>query len=223
MFRRFLKKKLFENYTLNLSRDEIIRRSRILVVDDEKPQVIQDMQASGFSVDYLSDITKDNVFKVDKNIYDLILLDFGGVGKGFGNDQGLSLLKHIKRVNPSTIVIAYTSKSLSSEQSDFFRMSDSVLLKDAGIQESLEKIEETLRIAHSFENTWNAILKITEIKAGSEEDYKLQHELISSYGNQKKMAKTSETISDYTKSVSKELTVSLITKTFELLALATIA
>jgi DNA-binding NarL/FixJ family response regulator len=90
----------------------------------------------------------------------LIILDFGGVGKKFGQDQGLSLLKHIKRVNPATIVLAYTSKSLPAEQSEFYRLTNGTLSKDAGIQESFSKIEDSLREALNIERIWAAVLQL---------------------------------------------------------------
>jgi len=155
---KFLQQKPLSDYNPKLSRQELIRRSRILVIDDEKPKLINDLGADGFSVDY--DSTGDDTSKIEKNLYDLIILDFGGVGKKFGQDQGLSLLKHIKRVNPAAIVLAYTSKSLPAEQSEFYRLTNGTLSKDAGIQESFSKIEDSLREALNVERIWAAVLQL---------------------------------------------------------------
>lgn len=157
MFSLFHKKKV-SDYNPNLSRQDLIRKSRILMIDDEKPALIDDLIKDGFSVDY--DPTGDDTAKIEKNLYDLIILDFGGVGKKFGKDQGLSLLKHIKRVNPAPFVLAYTSKSLPAEQSEFYRLTNGTLSKDAGIQESFAKIEESLRQAISVERIWNSVLQL---------------------------------------------------------------
>jgi DNA-binding NarL/FixJ family response regulator len=153
-----------------LSRDELRRRSRLLVIDDERPDLVDDLQHSGFAVDYVADVNKQNFGVLDRPTYDAILLDFGNVGTTVGPDQGLTLLRHIKRVNPATVVLAYTSKALVADQADFFRLADGVLAKDAGIAESMEKIEETLRKAHSVENVWRGLLNVAGIEPGSSTD-----------------------------------------------------
>lgn len=157
MFNLFQQKHLSE-YNPKLSRQELIRRSRILVIDDEKPKLIDDLKTDCFYVDY--DPTGDDTTKIEKNLYDLIILDFGEVGKKFGHDEGLSLLKHIKRVNPAAFVLAYTSKSLPAGQSDFYRLTNGTLSKDAGIQESFSKIEDALRESLNVERIWTAVLEL---------------------------------------------------------------
>ena len=102
------------------------------------------------------------------------MLDFGNVGKSFGADEGLSLLRHIKRVNPAIVVLSYTSRALSTVHADFYRHTDGVLAKDAGIAESLEKIEEGLKKAHSIDNVWLGLITLAGINPGSEEDKRYQ-------------------------------------------------
>lgn len=170
-----------------LTRDELLRRSRILVIDDQRPEIVDDLKKAHFAVDYEPDIDADKIDLIDKQIYDLILLDFGNVGKAFGSDEGLSLLRHIKRVNPAVVVISYTSKSLGASQADFYRLSDAVLSKDAGISESLEKIEVELRRAHSITNIWSGLLAVCKIQPGSDQDKQWQDLLVRGLNRQSKM------------------------------------
>lgn len=163
-----------ESLDCQTPRDDLLRRSRILVVDDERPKIIDDLKAAHFSVDYRIDIKKEDMQLIETPLYDLLLLDFGNVGKDFGEDEGLSLLKHIKRVNPALFVVAYTSKSLGNRHADFFRISDAVLSKDAGIQESLEVIEKGLQKAWSTSNLWGGLLAVSGITPGSKIDKELQ-------------------------------------------------
>jgi len=163
-----------EDLKLQLSREDLLHKSRILIVDDERPDLIEDLQRARFSVDYYQDITKDNLDIIDRPTYDLVILDFGSVGTKLGSDQGLTLLRHIKRVNPSVVVFAYTSKSLGVDHADFYRMADGVLRKDAGIQESTEKIEEGLRQALSITNLWMGMINVLGIRPGSKEDLRWQ-------------------------------------------------
>ena len=150
--------KKLADYNPHLTREGLQRRSRILVIDDQKPDLIIDLSNACFAVDH--DSNGNDITKIEKNLYDMILLDFGGVGLRWGDDEGLSLLRHIKRVNPAPFVLAYTSKNLTPTQSEFYRLTDGTLYKDAGIQESLEKIEDSLRIAMDVERLWRATLKL---------------------------------------------------------------
>lgn len=158
-----------------LSREDLLRRGRILVVDDERPDLIDDLLRARFAVTYAPDITNENLSAIESTTYDLIILDFGNVGREFGPNEGLDLLKHIKRVNPSVVVLAYTSKSLGTEHADFFRMADGVLSKDAGITESQEKIEEALRKALSVQNIWSGLLNSVNVVPGSAKDLEWQN------------------------------------------------
>ena len=165
----------FKKYTLDsldfhIPREELLRRSRILIVDDEKPDIIQDLKRSGFSVDYEADINQENLDMIERSTYDLIILDFGSVGLYFGADQGLSLLKHLKRVNPTAKVLAYTSKALSTEHADFFRLTDGVLAKDAGIGDSMEQIEQALRSAQDIKHLWKGLLHAAGVLPNSKQD-----------------------------------------------------
>jgi CheY-like chemotaxis protein len=165
--------------TLNWSaqpipREELRRRSRLLVIDDQRPDLIDDLTRSGFAVDYLPDVSRENLNALDHPLYDLILLDFGNVGTTIGSDQGLTILRHIKRVNPAIIVLAYTSKALIADHADFYRIADGVLAKDAGIADSMERIEEGLQKAHSLENIWRGLLNLSGIQPGSKQDKEWQ-------------------------------------------------
>lgn len=171
---QLFKRHTISELTLNLSREDLLRRSRILVVDDEKPKLIEDLQRLGFAIDHVPDITPENIHRIERRTYDLIILDFGNVGTSFGSDEGLSLLLHIKRLYPSLTVFAYTSKALKTEHSDFYRKADGVLSKDAGIQESMAEIEEGLRFALSIPNLWAGMLHAAGIRPGSKEDLDLQ-------------------------------------------------
>ena len=214
MWNLFPKKTLAE-YSPSLTRQELIRRSRILIIDDERPALIEDLQADGFSVDH--DPTGDDTTKIEKNLYDLIILDFGGVGKKFGKDQGLSLLKHIKRVNPAPFVLAYTSKSLAAEQSEFYRLTNGTLFKDAGIEESFSKIEDSLRQAQNVERIWGAILKLA---LKNPEDKKQLEEVLMKCLKKKKFDSLYEALAHHVGSAVKESLVGLLVEKLAGLAIA---
>jgi len=210
-------KKSISSINTKLPREELLRRSRVLVIDDEKPEIIEDLKRSHFAVDYYPDIDSSNIDVIERPLYDLVLLDFGNVGRQFGNDEGLSLLRHIKRVNPAIIVLSYTSKALAAGHADFYRLSDGVLAKDAGISESLEKIEEGLRKAHNLQNVWMGLLTVCDVKPGSKEDKEWQDLLVRGLNREAKMNKLKSNVTKLLSSTeAQKIGMTLLTKAMEL-------
>lgn len=152
----FFQKNSIQNYETEASRESLIQNGRIVVIDDETPLIIEELQSAGFSVDH--DKSGDNLAKIDSQLYDVAIIDFHGVGQRLGPGQGLDLLKHIKRVSPRTRLIAYTSRSLNSAESEFFRLSHFVLPKDQGLVESMAQIEDQLSKAFSKEYLFDALI-----------------------------------------------------------------
>lgn len=192
MWRRFTRwlKKIFgkpQHSVVDLStavpRDKLLRQSRILLIDDERPELIDDLQSNGFAIDYKSDLKKNETDLIASGRYDLLILDFGSVGGEFGKDEGLSILRLSKRINPALVVLAYTSKALTSAHAEFYRLADNILNKDAGIAESFEKIEEALAKSHSMPILWPALLDGIGVLRGSEDDRKLQSMFMKAVGS----------------------------------------
>lgn len=152
----FWKKRLVGQISDRLPRDELVKRARVAIVDDEEPEVLADLRHQGISVDYLQSTEDPSFCKVESGLYDLLLLDYGGVGDSFG-DQGLDVLRHLRRVNPGLRILAYTARTFDASKADFFRLADGVLKKDAGIRETLEEIESQLRDSMTPAFQWNLL------------------------------------------------------------------
>lgn len=124
-----------------LPRPELLRRGRIAVLDDEAPEMLQDLRDHGLVVGHLRSTEDEQFQALADGFYDLLLLDYGGIGPRFGQDQGLDVLRYLKRVNPSLRILAFTARTFDASKADFFRLCDGVVKKDAGIRETLEEIE----------------------------------------------------------------------------------
>jgi hypothetical protein len=148
-----------------------------LFIDDEKPLLIEELKKESFAVDH--DQTGDDLHKVEAQLYDILILDYYGVGQRFGAGQGLDILKYVRRVSPRTRIIAYTSKSLSASESEFFRQSNAVLPKDLGLGDSLTLIESELRRAFEKENLFEALLSKLNVTDANEAT-RLRDALVSS-------------------------------------------
>lgn len=144
------------SFDLSLGRERLIQNGRIIVIDDEEPLIIEELRRVGFAVDH--DKSGDDLTKLDNQLYDVAIVDFHGVGKRLGTNQGLDLLKHVRRVSPRTRLIAYTSRSLSAVESEFFRLSHVVMPKDMGLGDSLTLIEEQLTLAFTKEHLFESLV-----------------------------------------------------------------
>ncbi len=139
-----------------IPRERLIQTARIVMVDDEDSLLVDELKSAGFSIEH--DRAGNDLRAIDSQLYDLAILDYHGVGGRLGTAQGLDLLKHIRRVSPRTRVLAYTSRSLSATESEFFRLSHGVLPKDLGLVDSMAVIEGELQKAMGKEHLLDALL-----------------------------------------------------------------
>jgi DNA-binding NtrC family response regulator len=170
-----LRKPTLASFDSALTRERLIQSSRIVVIDDEMPLLIEELRKVGFAVDH--DQNGNDLKNYDNQIYDVAIIDYHGVGQGLGKNQGLDLVKYIKRVSPRTRIIAYTSRSLSAAESEFFRLSHVVLPKDFGLGDSLRLVEDELRKAFEKSYLLDALLLKLSLVDGSERE-RMQGELI---------------------------------------------
>ncbi len=171
--KNFFKQGALEDYDQPVPRERLIASSRIVMIDDEPSLLIDELRATGFAVDH--DATGNDLRGIDGQIYDLAILDYHGVGARLGQAQGLDLLRHIRRVSPRTRVLAYTSRSLTAAESEFFRSSHGVLPKDHGLVESMAVIEEELQKAHSKQHLFDAMITKLNIASASVRDKALNN------------------------------------------------
>jgi len=129
--------------------EEIQRRSKILIIDDEEFTYLGLFQRSGYTIEKWNDI--DDLNKLENGFYDIILLDLQGVGKKYSKEQGLGILKHIHNVNPTQIIIAYSNSDYSLTYQEFFTMADSALAKTDEFYKFKRTVDELLQKKYSME------------------------------------------------------------------------
>ncbi len=156
-FAKFWRSPSLEQFNNPIPRERLIQSARIAVIDDEVPLLIDELRKVGFAVDH--DRSANDLRKYDGQIYDLAVIDYHGVGRSLGSAQGLDLVRHLRRVSPRTRLVAYTSRSLSSAESEFYRLCHAVLGKDEGLGESLVLIEGELQKALSKQHLLDALLE----------------------------------------------------------------
>lgn len=179
ILRRWWAPATLESFDGAVTRERLIQSGRIVVIDDEQPLLIDELRKEGFAVDY--DQTGNDLDLIERQLYDVAIVDYQGVGVRLGKAQGLALLRHIRRVSPRTRLVAYTSRSLDASESEFFRMSHVVLPKDLGLGDSLALIEFELQKAFAKEHLFEALISKLNVTDASERN-RLQKALIRSLG-----------------------------------------
>lgn len=108
-----------------MSHAEVVRRARILVIDDGAFPYKQLFERDGYTIQQWPDVT--DLPALETGEFDLILLDLVGVGLAESADEGFGLLRHIRQTSSAQIVIAYSNADLSLKYQPFFRDADAVL------------------------------------------------------------------------------------------------
>lgn len=127
-----------------LSIDELRKRARILVIDDQEFPFTELLKRDGYDIDRWAEV--ESLSKLTDGYFDVLLLDINGVGlKESPRRQGLGILEHVKHSNPAQQVILYSSKPQSITQREVLILADTVLDKKAEYVDYKTAIDDLLR------------------------------------------------------------------------------
>jgi len=108
--------------------DELRKRARILVVDDDETSFpLELIRNEGYCIDYWPKVK--GLKELEEGFYDIVILDIGGVAGEFTKEDGLGIIEHIKKQNPSQIVVAFSGQSFDLSKNRFWEMADDSLCK----------------------------------------------------------------------------------------------
>lgn len=135
----FFKKKSWPEVPLT----EIRKRARLLVIDDAEFAYQSLFERDGYTIEKWPDVI--DLPKLEAGFYDLILLDLQGVGREQSTEQGLGILRHLRRTVPAQITIAYSSADWSLKYQEFFDLADAVLAKGADYVDFKSTVDKLLQ------------------------------------------------------------------------------
>ncbi|MCH8485769.1 MAG: response regulator [Candidatus Cyclonatronum sp.] len=102
--------------------EDLKKRVRILVIDDEDGFPVNIFQSEGYNIEKWSKV--NDYGKLERGYYDLIVLDIKGVASHISSDDGLGVLDNLKKSNPSQIIIAHSQHSFDLGKSRFWELAD---------------------------------------------------------------------------------------------------
>jgi CheY-like chemotaxis protein len=113
------------------------------VIDDDVFTYKTLFKRDGYTIDKWNDVT--DLTKLETGYYDIILLDIQGVGQDLSKEQGLGILKHLRQVNPTQIIIAYSNADWSLQYQEFFKLADATLAKNADYVDFKRIVDDLLQ------------------------------------------------------------------------------
>ena len=134
--------KMFRKVLPSPTLEQIVQRARILVVDDGDFPYEELFRDEGYNITKWDNIVR--IGELEQGNFDVVLLDLQGIGREISKDQGLGVLRHIKQVRPSQVVVAYSNADWGVQYQPFFELADRVLPKNADYVDFKREVNDLL-------------------------------------------------------------------------------
>ena len=149
----------------NLDFNELKKRTRIVVIDDEDSFPVSLFQDEGYSVDKWEKVR--DFGKLESGFYDIIVLDIQGVATHISSEDGLGVLESIKNHNPAQIIIAFSQHSFDLSKSKFWELADEKIAKPSDflkIKRTIDNLINTKFKPERYITTLNQVLRKNNIE-----------------------------------------------------------
>jgi DNA-binding NtrC family response regulator len=150
----FQKKKIADLHAPSF--DEIRKRTRILVIDDDVNSFPHEvLKREGYAIDYWERVR--DLGKLERGDYDIIFLDIQGVAIEYSREDGLGVLEHLKKVNPGQIVVAFSAHTYDLSKSRFWKLADDSLGKPVDATAAKRVIDDLIERKRTPSYYWSLI------------------------------------------------------------------
>lgn len=146
-----------------LSQDALKRLTRVVVVDDEADSFPTDaLRANGYLVEYWESLDAARLARLERGEFDIIVLDIQGiVPPGFSDTgDGLGVLRRLKRINPSQIIIACSGQSYRIDAMEFYRNADATLAKPISALSAMQSIDSVMQTRMGATQYWEGVAQM---------------------------------------------------------------
>lgn len=158
------------------SEKQIIRRIKILLIDDEYSLNIEQFNQEGYTMDYWPKVK--SIKELLQGNYDIIILDIKNVAKEYSEEDGFGVLKTIKQNNPSQIVIAFSAHSYDFSKKKFWDLADEAVDKPVGFLEMKEVLDNIIRTSFYARNELKRLAeKVLSINLTKKQFYDIENKI----------------------------------------------
>jgi len=147
----------------SLDFEELKKRIRIVLIDDEKGFPLKLFQAEGYAIEHWEKVVSVSYGKLESGFYDIIILDIKGVAEEISKEDGLGVLENIKKKNPAQIIIAFSQHSYDLDKTKFFMQADEYIAKPSdflSIKNSIDNLIVTKFNPSRYIESLHQLLKI---------------------------------------------------------------
>lgn len=134
-------------YKKDLNIEDIKKKTKILFVDDEDFARIATLRAAGWNVQQINDVSNYDATEIKSA--DIIFMDYVGVGKGLSAEQGIGLLKSIKKRYPEKFLVFYSGHAGFIPGHEVHSIADAWIDKHADAQVYIDQIEAAALHVHA--------------------------------------------------------------------------
>lgn len=150
---------------------ELKKRARILVIDDEECSFPFDLlRKEGYSIDHWTEVK--NLRDLEEGLYDIIILDITGVAKKYDKNDGLGILEHLKDVNPSQIIVAFSGQTFDLSKNRFWKLADDALAKPVDVTKCKRLLDTMIEKKMTIEHYWQGLVSILKNEGVKEKEIK---------------------------------------------------
>lgn len=143
--------------------EEIRKRARIVVIDDSDFPYLVLFKRDEYTMEKWDQIR--DLPKLESGYFDVILLDIQGVGTQESKEQGLGILRHLKRVAPAQIIVAYSNAAYELKYREFFDLADATLDKQSDYVDFKQTIDKMLEKRFSLNHYVDQIVALAATQA----------------------------------------------------------
>ncbi|MEA2337749.1 MAG: hypothetical protein QOE82_1756 [Thermoanaerobaculia bacterium] len=155
----------------SLTLDQIRSRARILVIDDDPFRYLDMFTEAHYRIEQWLDVT--SLASLEQEDYDIILLDIADVGKKISGDEGLGVLKAVRSVSPTQIIVAYSNKEFSLRLKQFLNLAtDSIDKNVTDYADCKATIDKLLHMRFSL--SWYVDQVIDQLREQTRDAQKLR-------------------------------------------------
>ena len=165
---------LFKSYRLAdvvkvLPLAEIRKRAKIVVIDDDPDSFPYDiLRNEGYTIEFWEKVK--SLSRLENGDFDIIILDIGGLAAEYTKEDGLGVLEHIKKYNPSQIVVAFSGQTFDIGKTHFWKMSDDCLSKPVDAIKCKEVIDTLLQEKFTLKHYWEGLVSVLRTEGISDRE-----------------------------------------------------
>lgn len=137
--------------------EDLKKNVKILIVDDDKPAILEYLEYRKYDVYYKSDMT----YAIEADPFDIVLMDIRGVATQRGSSmEGFELATEIKKESPLKKVAVYSGSTVHVEVTSRRDEVDEFIPRDAEPDSFCEIIDNMIIEYLDYEKQWDVIYSI---------------------------------------------------------------